>query len=107
MNFKGSLPLLILQILSEGPNHGYQIGKLIRERSNDVLDFREGTLYPALRNLNEEGLISIVEGERGRRRRRSYRLTDEGARNLMARRQEWVAYVSAVESVLASGSSER
>ena len=57
MNLKGTLPLLILQILSQGPRHGYGIAQEIKRRSEGLLDFREGTLYPALVRLEQKGWI--------------------------------------------------
>jgi PadR family transcriptional regulator, regulatory protein PadR len=45
MNFKGSLPTLILQNLCQCPNHGYQIAQEIKQKSKGVLDFKEGTLW--------------------------------------------------------------
>ena len=51
MNFKGALPTLILEALESEPSHGYRIAQSIKERSRGVLDFKEGTLYPALHKL--------------------------------------------------------
>jgi len=48
MNFRGSLPTLILQNLRGGANHGYRIAQDIKQKSKGLLDFKEGTLYPAL-----------------------------------------------------------
>ncbi|HVU10832.1 MAG TPA: helix-turn-helix transcriptional regulator, partial [Phototrophicaceae bacterium] len=59
MNLKGSLPLLILHVLTQGSNHGYGIAKLIRDQSGGVLDFKEGTLYPTLHTLEQQGLIEV------------------------------------------------
>src|SRR5580698_4949045 len=69
MNFKGSLPTLILQNLSRGPNHGYRIAQEIKQSSKGVLDFKEGTLYPALHGLEGKGFIaSQTRVENGRTR---------------------------------------
>ncbi len=78
MNLKGSLPLLILFVLSRGPSHGYQIAKAIRQQSQGVLDFKEGTLYPALHGLADQGMIESFEQEENGRMRRYYRLTEQG-----------------------------
>ena len=58
MNFKGTLPTLILEALRREPSHGYRIAQRIKERSRGVLDFKEGTLYPALHKLETEGFVS-------------------------------------------------
>ncbi|MGC9468463.1 MAG: PadR family transcriptional regulator [Anaerolineae bacterium] len=100
MNVKGSLSLLILDALSKGASYGYQIAKEIKTRSSDVLDFQEGTLYPALHKLEKEGLVeaslATVEG----RQRRYYRLTEAGTRALAKERRAWATYVQAVNAVL-------
>lgn len=62
MNFRGSLNTLILQNLKKGPNHGYRIAQEIKQTSKGVLDFKEGTLYPALHGLENQGLIESVHG---------------------------------------------
>jgi PadR family transcriptional regulator PadR len=67
MNFKGTLPTLILEALEREPSHGYGIAQRIKKRSQGVLDFKEGTLYPALHKLENEGQVESFEGaEKGR-----------------------------------------
>ncbi len=101
MHLKGSLPLLILHVLAEGPNHGYAIASAIRQRSGEVLAFREGTLYPTLHGLEGRGLIEAIEdvGADGRPRRR-YRLTDAGQTALAQEREAWLTYSKAIAAVL-------
>ncbi|MBE0691065.1 MAG: helix-turn-helix transcriptional regulator, partial [Anaerolineae bacterium] len=65
-------------MLSKGPNHGYQIEKAIKQQSEGILDFKEGTLYPALHGLEEQGMIEAIEREENGRLRRYYRLTQDG-----------------------------
>ena len=101
MNFKGSLPLLVLHVLAQGPSHGYAIAATIRRHSEGVLEFREGTLYPTLHALEERGLIVateelVTEG----RTRRSYRLTEAGALALDQERAAWLRYSRAVAAIL-------
>ena len=60
INLKGSLPLLVLHVLAQGENHGYGIAKLIKDQSEGVLDFKEGTLYPTLHGMEKQGLIRRI-----------------------------------------------
>src|SRR5438876_1268391 len=89
MNFKGTLPTLILEALLHEPNHGYRIAQQIKERSRGVLDFKEGTLYPALQKLENECLVESYEGIEKGRPRRYYRITKNGRRTLSKDRAEW------------------
>lgn len=100
MNIKGSLPLLILDTLSRGSSYGYQIAKEIREKSEAVLDFQEGALYPTLHRLEKEGLIEAYTRTVDGRERRYYRLTESGHGVLTREHEEWMQYVSAVNAVL-------
>ncbi len=100
MNLKGSLPLLILHLLTSGPHHGYRIAKHIKEQSGGVLDFKEGTLYPTLHNLEKQGMITAYKEKENGRTRRYYKLTDKGDASLETERQEWDDYYHAVNKVL-------
>ena len=86
MNLKGALPLLILRILRSGPLHGYAIARRIRAHSEGLLDFKEGTLCPALHGMENRGLIQSSEKRENGRVRRSYRLTKRGRRALKTER---------------------
>lgn len=100
MNLKGTLPVLILHSLQRLPKHGYRIAQDIREKSEGVLDFKEGTLYPALHALEAKGFIeSYTETEQGRLRC-YYRLTSAGQKELGTQREEWRRYSSAVGLLL-------
>ena len=101
MNFKGTLPTLILQALATEPCHGYKIAQGIKARSKGVLDFKEGTLYPALHKLRNEGLVeSYPEVEKGRTRQ-YYRITRVGRAALAKDRAEWRELSRAVTTLLA------
>ncbi|HEX8336565.1 MAG TPA: helix-turn-helix transcriptional regulator, partial [Pyrinomonadaceae bacterium] len=84
---KGSTEMLIMALVEDRPRHGYEIAKLIGERSDGVLEFHVASLYPLLYRLERRGWIQgrWVERE-GQRRRRYYRLTAEGRRVLAAQR---------------------
>src|ERR1700683_1868087 len=100
MNFKGSLAPLILQNLRRGPNHGYRIAQEIKQKSKGVLDFKEGTLYPALHGLENKGLIeSYTEVENGRTRC-YHRLTKSGKQVLARQHKEWEQFSGAISLIL-------
>jgi transcriptional regulator len=100
MNFKGTLPTLILETLAREPRHGYGIAQRIKERSQGVLDFKEGTLYPALHKLENEGLVESYEGAEKGRPRRYYRITKSGRTSLHKDRAEWRELSRAVTAIL-------
>ena len=100
MNLKGTLPALILQVLNREPNHGYRIAQQIKATSKGVLDFKEGTLYPALHKLENEGQIESYEQVENGRTRRYYRLTEKGHRTLHKEREEWKQVSKAVSFIL-------
>lgn len=98
---KGSTVTLILTLLDRRPMYGYEMISTIQADSGGVLSFREGTLYPILHTLEAERLVNAYwsEGE-GARRRKYYRITEEGRRHLAARRQEWATFRSAIDRVI-------
>jgi len=100
MNFKGTLPTLILEALAREPSHGYRIVQRIKERSEGVLDYKEGTLYPALHKLENEGLVESYDGMENGRPRRYYRITNAGRGVLSKDRAEWRALSQAVTTIL-------
>lgn len=100
MNFKGTLPTLILDALVREPSHGYLIAQRIKQRSQGVLDFKEGTLYPALHKLENDGLVESYEGMEKGRPRRYYRITESGRSTLMKDRAEWRKLSQAVTIIL-------
>jgi DNA-binding PadR family transcriptional regulator len=97
---KGHLDTLILAIVADEPIHGYAIIQELKLRSSGALALPEGTVYPALHRLEHAGMLSS-SWSRGARRRRVYRLTARGRRELGARRGEWRQFSRAVEAVLA------
>ena len=93
---KGHLDLLLLAVLEKGPAHGYVIIDMLRERSGGTFDLPEGTIYPALHRLEEDGLLSSQWSENGGRRRRIYQMTSKGRLALATRQQEWNRFARAV-----------
>ena len=100
MNIKGSLPLLILYALSKDNLHGYAIAKQIKEQSEGVLDFKEGTLYPTLHKLKKQGFISAYSETENGRKRHYYALTDKGQQELAEKLAEWREFTGAVNGIL-------
>jgi PadR family transcriptional regulator, regulatory protein PadR len=100
VNNKGTLATLILQNLSRGSNHGYRIARDIKERSKGVLDFKEGTLYPALHGLEAKGLVVSHTAEENGRTRCYYKLTDKGRKALAAQKDQWLRFSGAISLVL-------
>ena len=98
---KGHLDALILAVLAAGPLHGYAVIEELKARSGGALALPEGTVYPALHRLEHGGLLASEWSTSGGRRRRVYRLTRRGQRELGQQRGEWRAFVQAVEAVLA------
>ena len=99
---QGTLNLLVLQALSiRGSLHGYAIATLIFTASQDHLKIEEGSLYPALHRMEQDGWISATWGtsELGRRAR-FYEITGAGQSQLDAEKQHWLAITNAVNHVL-------
>jgi transcriptional regulator len=104
MNIKGSLPLLILKVVSNQPKHGYQIAQQIKQASRGVLDFKEGTLYPTLHTLEQKGYLEAYNADENGRTRRYYRLTANGISALKTEQKEWAQFVQAVNFTLENAS---
>ena len=97
---KGSAELLILSLLEQRARHGYEIGKLIEQRSEGVLQFNVASFYPLLYRLEERGFIEGRWAEKaGQRRRRYYRLTAQGRGVLKEQRSVWANFVGAVNRI--------
>ncbi len=97
---KGSAELLILSLLEARPRHGYDVSKLIAQRSGGTLRFHAASLYPLFYRLERRGWIQgrLVE-KSGQRRRRYYRLTARGRRILASQRRGWRVFVDAINRV--------
>jgi len=97
---KGSAELLILSLLEARPRHGYDLSKLIEQRSEGALHFHVASLYPLLYRLEERGWIRGRWVEKaGQRRRRYYRLTARGRVVLAGQRRGWRTFVEAINRV--------
>src|SRR5918995_824862 len=98
---QGTLDLLILKSLSTGPDHGYGIAMRIHQLSNDVLRIEEGSLYPALYRMEEQGLIdSEWRTTENNRKAKFYKLTRKGRSAADAELEGWLRLSKAVTRVL-------
>jgi PadR family transcriptional regulator, regulatory protein PadR len=98
---QGSLNLLILKTLSLGPLHGYAIANHIQQVSDEVLQVEEGSLYPALHRMEQEGWIASEWALSDTNRRvRYYKLTVKGKRQLALEESDWRQITAAVSKVL-------
>jgi DNA-binding PadR family transcriptional regulator len=87
---RGSAELAVLAVLADGPLHGYEIAKRIREQTEGVVVFDVAALYPVLYSLETRGWVRAAwEEAASGRRRRCYRLTADGKRRLQPLRREW------------------
>ena len=98
---QGTLALLVLKTLARGPMHGYGITLHIQQVSEDILRVEEGSLYPALHRMEQEGWVSAEWGmSENNRRARFYRLTSAGRKQLAAEEKSWERLTQAVAHVL-------
>ena len=92
--------MLVLALLEERTRHGYEIGKLIEQRSRGELRFNVASLYPTLYRLEAEGrIVGRWVEKAGQRRRRFYRLTAAGRRTLAQHRTNWETFIAALTRV--------
>jgi len=104
---QGTLALLVLKSLEQGPMHGWGITLHIESISNQVLRVEEGSLYPALHRMEQEGWIAASWGlSENNRRARYYRLTAAGRKQLAAEQAVWQEVTSAVALVLNFGAAK-
>ncbi|HEX5076444.1 MAG TPA: PadR family transcriptional regulator [Gemmatimonadaceae bacterium] len=103
---QGTLGLVILKALLGGELHGYAIARWVEDTTGDVLHVEEGSLYPALRRLEDRGLIAAQWGlSENNRRARFYALTAAGRRYLKAEAERWLEFSGAVTRVLRAAPS--
>ncbi|HZH40715.1 MAG TPA: PadR family transcriptional regulator [Gemmatimonadales bacterium] len=102
--FPGALEMMVLRLIEEAPAHGYALVQRIRERSRNLLEVEEGSLYPALQRLLRAGLVRASWEVSGTGRRvRTYRLTPAGARHLTAEVSRFQEMLRGVSWVVAPG----
>jgi PadR family transcriptional regulator, regulatory protein PadR len=97
---KGSAEMLILSLIEERPRHGYEISKLIEQRSGGTVRFHVASLYPLLYRLERRGWIQGRWVEKAdQRRRRYYRLTRQGRKILAAQLRGWREFVAGINRI--------
>jgi PadR family transcriptional regulator PadR len=98
---QGTLGILILKSLLLGPAHGYAVSRWIEDATGDVLRIEEGSLYPALRRLEDRGWVASEWGlSENNRRARFYTITSAGRKHLRSEASVWLRYSQAVTRVL-------
>ncbi len=99
----GSSTMLVLKLLSEKDMYGYEMIDTLRKKSQNVFEFKAGTLYPLLHGLEEKGVLKVYEQEYLGKTRKYYSITKEGRKLLKEKTQEWEVYSGAIANVLAYG----
>lgn len=98
---QGTLDMLILKSLQLGPMHGFGISVLIRRMSKEVLQVEQGSLYPALYRLEDQGWIKSEWGmSENNRKAKFYKLTPAGRKQLIDERSNWERLSAAIDMVL-------
>ncbi|MCR8632451.1 MULTISPECIES: PadR family transcriptional regulator [Paenibacillus] len=100
---KGSTGTLILTLLDKQDLYGYELIKELERSSDGTFALKEGTLYPILHGMEAEQWVEAYWQEAEGRKRKYYRLTDSGRRQLHEKKQEWRLFRNAVDRVLGEG----
>lgn len=86
---KGSVDLLLLSLINQRDLYGYEISKLLKQLSEDRYEMGEGTLYPALKRLEKKQWIESYWSETSSGRRKYYKITDSGMKELEKKQKDW------------------
>ena len=98
---QGTLDLLILKVVALGPVHGYAIAQRLQQVSHNVVQVRQGSLYPALHRLERRGYLAADWRETGTgREAKFYRLTRQGQKHLETEAADWQRLIEAVGLIL-------
>lgn len=97
----GTVEMLILDVVADGPTYGYLIAQAVMSRSDGYFQLKEGSLYPALHRMERQKLLRSTWSESNEgRRRKYYKLTPAGRKALEKKRDEWSRFSKSVDSVL-------
>ena len=97
---RGSTTMLVLNLLQYKNMYGYQIIKELSEKSENVFELKEGTLYPILHSLEEKNLITSYWDETSGKKRKYYSITKEGRKHLEEKKAEWKVFSNGINAVL-------
>ena len=97
---RGSLDLMVLGVLADGPKYGYALQQSLRTASFGRIDPKAGTLYPLLHRLEDDRLIRAKWDDSTGRRRKWYELTAAGRKRLTQQAHEWYAYADILRRLL-------
>ena len=102
---KGILEMLVLKLICDAPNYGYELLNQLKEQSKLLFQLKEGTLYPILYRLEDEGLItaSWQTGAGRAAPKKIYEATDAGRQENLRRQQVWKEFADSVDVFLSGG----
>ena len=104
---QGTLDMLILKAVSLGPLHGYGVLLRIQQISQDRLEIQQGSLYPALYRLEDQGWIASEWGEsENKRKAKFYRLTADGKKRLQSEEEKWKRMPEVIAGILKTRAEE-
>jgi|SRR5680860_467338 len=100
----GGTLLLVLSLLEEADRYGYEIIKELETRSDKTFQYKEGTLYPVLHKLENNGYVTsyMVKAESGKKRK-YYQITAKGKKQLIEEKEKWQTFSVAVNKVIGGG----
>lgn len=97
---KGSTTMLVLSLLKDPNMYGYQMIKTLKEKSENVFELKEGTLYPILHSLEEKDLITSYWDSTTGKKRKYYTITKKGKNHLKEKEEEWRIFSKGITNVL-------
>lgn len=100
---KGTLSVIILKLLGDNEKmYGYQIAQTVKNLSDDKILIKEGSLYPSLHKLKEEGLVEMETENIGKRVRHYYKLTEKGEQERNLREEELIDFINTIHKIIKS-----
>ncbi len=97
---KGSTNMLVLSLLENEDMYGYEMIRKLTEKSENIFELQEGTLYPILHGLEEKNYITSYWDETGKKKRKYYSITNEGKKHLKEKKEEWRTFSSGINQVV-------
>ena len=97
---KGSTNMLVLSLLEQENMYGYQMIKELSQKSKNIFELQEGTLYPILHSLEEKDYISSYWDETGTKKRKYYEITSKGKKYLKESKEEWNLFSNSINQVI-------